>query len=150
MQSRSQFFSLSTAAAVGFSLSIAEVYALGFLAARPYPHWYVSVLQDHKHLRYELWGVVAMAAPVALLAATFGVALALLAKKYSMTVPLVAVGAWLFCRLVLVPLLWDEPISALGDEIRYVPVSMLAGVVLPALALSFAYRRMTRPPLNCT
>jgi hypothetical protein len=117
---------------------------LGFLAARPYPQWYLSMLQDHKHLRYELWGVVAMAAPVALVAAAFGVALARIAKNYSMTVPLVAVGAWLFCRLVLIPVLWDDSISAIGEAIHYFPASMIAGIVLPALALLFTYRQMTR------
>ena len=72
MRSRSQFLSLLLAAAFGIALGFAEVYVLGFMAARPYPHWYLLALQDHKHLRYELWGVVGMAAPVALLAAAFG------------------------------------------------------------------------------
>jgi hypothetical protein len=148
MRSRSQFLLLLLAAAIGIAFGFAEVYVLGFMAARPYPHWYVLALQDHKHLKMELWGVVGLAAPVALLAAAFGVALARIAKNYSMTVPLVAVGAWLVCRLVLIPELWDEPISALGDEIRHVPISMLAGIVLPALALLFAYRRMTRTSTN--
>jgi hypothetical protein len=149
MRSRSQFLSLLLAAAVGIALGFAEVYVLGFMAARPYPHWYDMALQDHKHLKMELWGVVAMAAPIALLAAAIGVALARMAKKYSMTVPIIAVGAWLVCRLILIPALWDdEPISTLRDEIRYVPISMLAGMVLPAVTLFFMYRRMTRPPLN--
>jgi hypothetical protein len=148
MRSRSQFLLLLLAAAVGMALGFAEVYVLGFMAARPYPHWYVFVLQDHKHLGYELWGVVAMAAPVALIAAAFGVALARIAKNYSTTVPLVAVGAWLVCRLILIPVLWDEPISVVSDEIRFVPVSMLAGIVLPALALLFTYRRMTQTAPN--
>jgi hypothetical protein len=146
MRSRSQFLSLLLAAVVGIVLGFAEVYVLGFMAARPYPHWYVLVLQDHKHFKFELWGVVVMAAPVAFLAAAFGGALAPIAKKYSMAVPLVAVGAWLVCRLILIPVLWDdEPISTLRDEVRYVPISMLAGIVLPALALFFAYRTLTRP-----
>jgi hypothetical protein len=148
MRSRSKIVPLSIAAALGVMLAIAEVYVLGFLAARPYPHWYALALQDHKNFRFELWGAVEMAAPVALLAAAFGIALARIAKKYSMTVPLVAVGAWLVWRLILIPVLWDEPISALGDEIRYVPVSMIAGIVLPALALFFGYRGMTRPSTN--
>jgi hypothetical protein len=146
MQSYSKFLSFLLPAAVGIALAFAEVYVLGFMAARPYPHWYVLALQDHKHIKMELWGVVGLAAPVALLAAAFGVALARIARNYSMTVPLVAVGTWLVCRLILIPELWDdEPISALGDEIRYVPISMLAGIVLPALGLFFGYRRMTRP-----
>jgi len=149
MRSRSQFFSLLLPAAVGIALGFAEVYVLGFMAARPYPHWYVLALQDHKHFRFELWGVVVMAAPVALLGAACGAALARIAKNYSMIVPLVAVGAWLVCRLILIPVLWDdEPISTLRDEIRYVPISMLAGMVLPALALFLAYRKLTRRPLN--
>jgi hypothetical protein len=149
MRSRSQFLSLLLPTAVGIALGFAEAYVLGFMAARPYPHWYVLLLQGHKHLKLELWGVVAMAAPVALLAAAFGVALARTAKNYSMTVPLVAVGAWLVCRLILIPVLWDDqPISTLRDEIRYLPISMIAGIVLPALALWFTHRRMTRPPLN--
>ncbi len=148
MRSGSQFLSLLLPAAVGIAFGFAEVYVLGFMAARPYPDWYLLVLQDHKHFKFELWGVVAMAAPVALLAAAVGVALARIAKNYSMTVPLVAVGAWLFCRLILIPVLWDDPISAIGEAIHYFPVSMVAGMVLPAVALFFAYRRMTRPALN--
>jgi hypothetical protein len=149
MRSRSRFLSLILPAAVGIAFGFAEVYALGFLAARPYPHWYVVALQDHKHFRFELWGVVVMAVPVALLGAVSGAALARIAKNYSMTVPLVAVGAWLVCRLILIPVLWDdEPISTLRDEIRYVPISMLAGMILPALALFLAYRKLTRRPLN--
>ena len=149
MRSRSQFLLLLLPAAVGIAFGFAEVYALGFLAARPYPHWYVLALQDHKHFRFELWGVVVMAAPVALLGAACGAALARIAKNYSMTVPLVAVGAWLVFRLILIPVLWDdEPISTLRDEFRYVPISMLAGMVLPALALFLAYRKLTRRPLN--
>lgn len=145
MRSRSQFISLLLPAAVGIALGFAEVYVLGFMAARPYPHWYVLLFLGHKHLKLELWGVVAMAAPVALLAAALGVALARISKNHSVTVPLVAVGAWLVCRLMLIPVLWDdEPISTLRDEIRYVPISMLAGIVSPALALLFAYRQMTR------
>lgn len=145
MRSRSQFLVLLLPAAVGIAFGFAEVYALGFLAARPYPHWYVLALQDHKHFRFELWGVVVMAAPVALLGAACGAALARIAKNYSMTVPLVAVGAWLVCRLILIPVLWDdEPISTLRAEIRYVPISMLAGMVLPALALFLAHRKLTR------
>jgi hypothetical protein len=38
MRSRSQCFSLLLAAAVGIALGFAEVYVLGFMAARPYPH----------------------------------------------------------------------------------------------------------------
>ena len=149
MRSRSQFLLLLLSAAVGIAFGFAEVYALGFLAARPYPHWYVLALQDHKHFRFELWGVVVMAAPVALLGAACGAALARIARIYSMTVPLVAVGAWLVCRLILIPVLRDdEPISTLRDEIRYVPISMLAGMVLPALALFLAYRKLTPRPLN--
>jgi len=149
MRSRSQFLLLLLPAAVGIAFGFAEVYALGFLAARPYPHWYVLALQDHKHFRFELWGVVVIAAPVALLGAACGAALAQIAKNYSMTVPLVAVGAWLVCRLILIPVLWDdEPISTLHDEIRYLPISMVAGMVLPALALFLAYRKLTRRPLN--
>ena len=149
MRSRSQFLLLLLPAAVGIAFGFAEVYALGFLAARPYPHWYVLALQDHKHFRFELWGVVVIAAPVALLGAACGAALAQIAKNYSMTVPLVAVGAWLVCRLILIPVLRDdEPISTLRDEIRYVPISMLAGMVLPALALFLAYRKLTPRPLN--
>jgi hypothetical protein len=127
-RSRSQFLLLLLPAAVGIAFGFAEVYAIGFLAARPYPHWYVLALQDHQHFRFELWGVVVMAAPVALLGAACGAALARIAKNYSMTVPRVAVGA---C-----------------DEIRYVPISMLAGMVLPALVLFLAYRKFTRRPLN--
>lgn len=90
-----------------------------------------------------------LAVPVALLAAAFGVALARIAKNYSMTVPVVALGAWLVCHLIVIPVLWeDEPISTLRDEIRYVPVSMLAGIVFPALALFFGYRRLTRTAWN--
>jgi hypothetical protein len=148
MRSRFQFLSLLLPAAVGIALGFAEVYVLGFMAARPYPHWYVLALQDHKHLKMELWGVVSLAVPVALLAAAFGVALARIAKNYSMTVPVVAVGAWLLCRLILIPVLWDDPIAALGEAIHYFPVSMVAAMVLPALALFFAYRRMTRTPLK--
>jgi hypothetical protein len=149
MRSSSQFLLLLLPAAVGIAFGFAEVYALGFLAARPYPHWYVLALQDHKHFRFELWGVVVMAAPVALLGAACGAALARIAKNYSTTVPLVAVGAWLVCRLILIPVLWDdEPISTLRDEFRYVPISMLAGMVLPALALFLAYRKLTPRALN--
>src|SRR5271168_2955518 len=148
MRSRSQFLSLLLPAAVGIALGFAEVYVLGFMAARPYPQWYLLMLQDHKHLRYELWGVVGMAGPVALLAAALGVALARISKNHSITVPLVAVGAWLFCRLILIPVLWDDPVSAIGEAIRYFPVSMIAGMVLPAVALFFAYRRMTRTSPN--
>jgi hypothetical protein len=149
LRSRSQVLLLLLPAAVGIAFGFAEVYALGFMAARPYPHWYVLLLQGHKHLKLELWGVVAMAAPVAFLAAACGAVLARIAKNYSMSVPLVAVGAWLVCRLILIPVLWNaEPISTLRDEIRYLPISMLAGMGLPALALFLVYRKLTRRPLS--
>ena len=144
MRSRSQFFSLLLPAAVGIALGFAEVYVLGFVAARPYPHWYLLVLQDHRHLRYELWGVIGVAAPIALLAAACGAALARIGKTNSIAAPVVAVAAWLLCRSFLVPIVYDEPVSALGEAIHYFPVSMIAGMVLPAVALFFAYRRMTR------
>jgi hypothetical protein len=143
MRDRVALRALLAAVAIGISFAIVELFVTGVLAARAIPHWYISFLKAHKYVGLELWSIAEMQVPIALLAAGLGVVLARLVKNSSISPPLVALGAWLLCRLLL-PGFYGVPLGeSLRDQVSgfaYFPMSMTAEIVLPCLALILGFR----------
>jgi hypothetical protein len=141
---------VSFAVLIGIAFATAVEYAYGYLAARPWPIWYGSWAHNHKHLALELGTMVIQVLPIALLAAVAGVVLARLARSTSMIVPLIALAVWLLGMVWLLPLwqgvAWREQWRDYQYLAQLWPVSTLAGVVLPSLAMIYAFRRYPGQP----
>jgi hypothetical protein len=69
------------AVGVGIILAVLSSALVGWIAAIPWPHWYTVFARMHVQLGLELWSVVAMTLPVALLAAGCAVLLGAMARK---------------------------------------------------------------------
>ena len=136
--------SLLAAIGVGVLFAFLDILVLGFMAARPMPHWYGAFARAHKHLGLEIW-LTLMGLPTALIAATCGLLLGRFAARRTST--------WLsFLSLAV----WQ--LYGLGEEIRsstaicpfsfrslwrsyaLFPTSSIIGIVLPACALVFGFR----------
>jgi hypothetical protein len=101
-------------------------------------------MMAHKHLAFQLWSILEMSLPIAILAAICGIGLAKLEYRYWLAAPLFAVATWLLCGFVVIPAVVGEPFLAVADAIHYFPLATLAGMLLPALALPLAYRATKR------
>jgi len=127
------------AVAVGVAYAFADELLSGVLAARPYPRWYVAFARAHKHLSLELWFSAQML-PSALLAGSFGVVLARLAKGSSTNLPLISLGVWVLYALLPLPGICNVPLGGVWESFRLWPISSIARVVVPSCALVFGYR----------
>jgi hypothetical protein len=59
---------LLTAVAVGLAFALLDELVTGVIAAIAWSHWYVMFAKAHRHLSLELWSIVVVTLPIALLA----------------------------------------------------------------------------------
>ena len=130
--------------AVGVAFAATDELLTGVLAARPYPHWYLTFAKAHRHLSLELWSVIALTLPVALIAAGFGAMLARIAKVSALTLPFVSLSAWALYALLPLPALYDAPLRLLWEAFVLWPTSTIAGIILPGCGFVLGYR-LARP-----
>jgi hypothetical protein len=132
---------LLTAVAVGLAFAVLDELVSGVIAAVAWPHWYVVFARAHKHLSLELWSIVAVSLPIALLAVGCGVLLARLANASKILLPCIALAVWALYWFVPVPAACAcvVPLRALWDDFLRSPTSYVAGFVLPACALLLGF-----------
>jgi hypothetical protein len=83
---------LLTAIVVGLAFAFLDELITGVLAAVAWPHWYLVFAKAHRHLSLELWSIVAVTLPIALLAAGFGALLARLANASKIVLPCASIA----------------------------------------------------------
>jgi hypothetical protein len=133
------------AVGVGIILAVLSSALLGRIGAIPWPHWYAAFARGHVHLGLELWAVVAMTLPVALLAAGCGVLLGAMARRSpSGVLPWLSLAVWQFLMLAgdiyFSPATCRVSLRILWEWLARSPTSSLLGFAIPAAALIFAFR----------
>ncbi len=107
---------LLAAAAMGNLFALLDDAITGRLAAIAWPHWYIQFARVHRHLSLE-----------------------------SIALPFLSPGVWLLCGLGIdicySPAECPFSLRALSGALALYPTSGLAGIVLPACGLVFAFRR---------
>jgi hypothetical protein len=129
------------AAAVGIGISAGFVRQLlvGFLAARPWPKWYIPWAHVHKHFALELSWIVMSLLPSVLVAVTFGALLTVSWRRTSRTLVVIAIAAW-FVYDLAVEVVADTracfyPVQCFLEPFRLEPVTSVLSVLIPAAAL---------------
>lgn len=140
----SKFPSLLAATAVGVVFAFLDEKITGRLAAKAWPHWYIQFARTHKHLGLELWSIVALTLPVAVLAAGSGVLLGSLARKSSIALPCFSVLVWQLYNVGVdiysAPAICPFTMRSLWDPFIIFPTSSIVAIALPACALMRAFR----------
>jgi hypothetical protein len=132
---------LLTAIVVGLAFAFLDELITGVLAAVAWPHWYLVFAKAHRHLSLELWSIVAVTLPIALLAAGFGALLARLANASKIVLPCASIAVWVIYWFVPMPSTCVVPLRVLWDDFLRSPTSYVAGFILPACALFLGFRR---------
>jgi hypothetical protein len=132
---------LLTAIAVGLAFALLDELVTGVIAAVAWPHWYVVFAKAHRHLSLELWSVVAVTLPIALIAAAFGALLARLANASKIMLPCASIAVWVIYWLVPISTTSDVPLRALWDDFLRSPTSYVAGIILPSCGFFLGFCR---------
>jgi hypothetical protein len=128
-----------TAIAVGLAFAFLNEFVSGIIIAVAWPHWYVVFAKAHRHLSLELWSIVAVSLPSALIAAGMGAALARLAGASKIVLPCISIGVWLMYWLVPIPVTCVVPLQVLWEDVLRSPTSYAASIILPAAALVLGF-----------
>jgi hypothetical protein len=133
-------------AAIGAAAAFIRELVVGFLAARPWPRWYIPWAHTHKHLAVQLSWIVMALVPSMLIAIACGGLLAVLWRGGSKAVVLLAAVAWLaydLCRDVIADIqVCLYPVQCFLEPFRLEPISSAIGMMVPAATLLLAYRWM--------
>jgi hypothetical protein len=132
---------LLAAIAVGLVFALLDEFVSGTLAAVAWPQWYVAFAGSHRHLSLELWSIVAVTLPIALLAAGSGALLARVSNTSRIMLPWASIGVWVIYLLVPTPGPCVVALRVLWEDLVRSPTSSIAGVVLPGCALIVGFRR---------
>lgn len=136
--------SLLAAIGVGVVFAFLDIPAVGFMAARPMPHWYGAFARAHKHLGLELW-LTLMGLPTALIAAMCGLLLGQLAARKATTwLPFLSLAVWqlygLGVEIRSSTAICPFSFRSLWEAEALLPASAIIGIVLPACALVLGFR----------
>ncbi len=145
----SRHVGLLAAAVIGIAYALGDETVTGVLAAQPWPRWYIPFAKAHRHLGLELWWILTMTVPCALLAAGLGILLKRLARGASMGLPLLSLAVWNACSLATdwysIVVTCHCPLSTLWEPWTLFPASSAAGIIMPAAALLLAFHFTARP-----
>jgi hypothetical protein len=135
--------SLLVAIAIGILFALLGVHIMGWMAARPWPHWYGAFAHTHKHLALQLWFTLKLL-PIALIAAACGALLAHASRSASVAFPVVSLAVWqiylLADNFLSAPAICPFSFRSLWESFALTPVSSIIGIVLPACALVLGFR----------
>jgi hypothetical protein len=128
-----------TAIGVGLAFAFLNELVTGVIVALAWPHWYVVFAMAHRHLSLELWSIVAVSLPSALIGAAMGAALARLASASKIVLPCISIGVWMMYWLVPIPAICVVPLRVLWDDVLRSPTSYAASIILPVSALFLGF-----------
>jgi hypothetical protein len=127
------------AIAIGVAAAFVRDRLVGFLAARPWPSWYIPWARAHKHLALELSWVVMSLLPSVLVAMAFGALLAKLLRGASTRFVLVAAGAWLAFDIgddvIVCTQLCRHPVPCIVEPFQLTPLASGLSLLVPAATL---------------
>jgi hypothetical protein len=127
------------AIAIGLAAAIVRECLVGFLAARPWPRWYIPWARAYKHLALELSWVVMSLLPSVLVAMAFGALLAKLLRGASTRFVLVTAGAWLAFDIggdvIACTQICLHPVPCILEPFRLTPLASGLSLLVPAAAL---------------
>jgi hypothetical protein len=136
--------SLLAATAAGMLFAFLAEAITGRLAAVAWPHWYIGFARAHRHVGLELWSIVALTVPMAVLAAACGLVLRSFAGKSSIALPCLAVLVWQLNDVVVdiysAPADCPFTLRSLWESFTIFPTSSWVGIALPACALVIGFR----------
>ena len=132
-------------AIVAASLFVAvSMYLDGYLAAVPYPSWYVDFAGAHRPLGLYLWWFLERGVPDAVMAALCAVVLVRLARSARLALGLIAVGVWILAPLVLDlsgPVMWSEEMHGIALFWPATALNLILVCVTFLVAFRYAARR---------
>ena len=136
--------SLLAAIGVGVVFAFLDIPVVGFMAARPMPHWYDAFARAHKHVGLELW-LTLMGLPTALIAATCGLLLGrFAARRTTSWLPFLSLAVWqlygLGDEIRSAPAICPFSFRSLWEAVALFPASSIIGIILPACALVVGFR----------
>jgi hypothetical protein len=131
------------AAAVGIAYELLDEAITGIVAAQAWPRWYIPFARLHRHLSLELWEILASVLPSTLEAAGFGLLLARLTPRTSITLPCLSLGVYFTCLygsgIYWVVVTCSNPLRVLWESWALLPASSATSVILPVCAMLLAF-----------